>query len=306
MLKLSGHGSIRKIKGGAAGIITLSTLFLGLQGVSADEVTSTSTTEPTTELSSSIEKSEVSKDENKVEDKKVEDKSKVDSTDKKEEVKSSEKEVPKNTDKETYTKVESKEFDIAKKDAKDNGVSVKEDIKPSIKDSQKDVQDDLAKQTKDLKAAQKTQVGSDAITSLDKEKLTEAGIRVVDGKVKLFTDLKEMEAFVKQQSKDIASDIEAKHGMDKYAQLATKELKEVGIEVVVGKEVVKSSPKEAMEALKALQAQVTSAVETKQELDSAYLALQERAKAAGLLIKEGKGITLESAKDAKVIPLTSK
>lgn len=299
MLKISGHGSIRKIKGGAAGIITLSTLFLGLQGVSADEVTSTSTTEPTTELSSSIEKSEVSKDENKVEDKKVEDKSKVDSTDKKEEVKSSEKEVPKNTDKETYTKVESKEFDIAKKDAKDNGVSVKEDIKPSIKDSQKDVQDDLAKQTKDLKAAQKTQVGSDAITSLDKEKLTEAGIRVVDGKVKLFTDLKEMEAFVKQQSKDIASDIEAKHGMDKYAQLATKELKEVGIEVVVGKEVVKSSPKEAMEALKALQAQVTSAVKTKQELDSAYLALQERAKAAGLLIKEGKGVTLESAKDAK-------
>ena len=39
MLKISGHGSIRKIKGGAAGIITLSALFLGLQGVSADEVT---------------------------------------------------------------------------------------------------------------------------------------------------------------------------------------------------------------------------------------------------------------------------
>lgn len=134
---------------------------------------------------------------------------------------------------------------------------------------------------------------------MDKEKLTEAGIRVVDGKVKLFTDLKEMEAFVKQQSKDIASDIEAKHDMDKYAQLATKEFKEAGIEVVVGKEVVKSSPKEALEALKALQAQVTSAVKTKQELDSAYLALQERAKSTGLLTKEGKGITLESAKDAK-------
>ena len=132
MLKISGHGSIRKIKGGAAGIITLSALFLGLQGVSADEVTSTSTAEPTTELSSSIEKSEVSKDETKVEDKKVEDKSKVDSTEKKEEVKSSEKEVPKNTDKETYTKGESKEFDIAKKDAEDNGVSVKETTKPII------------------------------------------------------------------------------------------------------------------------------------------------------------------------------
>jgi len=87
--------------------------------------------------------------------------------------------------------------------------------------------------------------------------------------------------------------------MDKYAQLATEELKEAGIEVVVSKEVVKSSPKEALEALKALQAQVTSAVKTKQELDSAYLALQERAKSTGLLTKEGKGITLESAKDAK-------
>lgn len=150
-----------------------------------------------------------------------------------------------------------------------------------------------------MKDAQKTQVGSNAITSLDKEKLTEAGVRVVDGKVKLFTDLKEMEAFVKQQSKDIASDIEAKRDMDKYAQLATKELREVGIEVVVGEEVVKSSPKEALEALKALQVQVTSAVKTKQELDSAYLALQERAKSTGLFTKEGKGITLESAKDAK-------
>ena len=30
MLKISGHGSIRKIKGGAAGIITLSTLFFGV------------------------------------------------------------------------------------------------------------------------------------------------------------------------------------------------------------------------------------------------------------------------------------
>lgn len=74
MLKVSGHGSIRKIKGGAAGIITLSALFLGLQGVSADEVTSTSTTEPTTELSSATDKGEVSKEETKVEDKKTEEK----------------------------------------------------------------------------------------------------------------------------------------------------------------------------------------------------------------------------------------
>ena len=307
MLKVSGHGSIRKIKGGAAGIITLSALFLGLQGVSADEVTSTSTTEPTTELSSSTDKGEVSKEETKVEGKKVEEKTEVKSdvvstetsTEKKEEAKVTEKEVPKDTDKETYTKAESKEFDIAKKDAKDNGVSVKEDTKSSIKDSEKEAQEDLAKQTKDLKAAQKTQVGSDAITSLDKEKLTEAGIKVKDGKIELFTDLEKMEAFVKQQSKDIAKDIESKHGIDKTVTLATKELTDAGIEVVVGPEVVKSSSEEALKAVAELQTQVASALKTKQELDSAFLALQERAKAAGLLTKEGKTVTLESAKDAK-------
>lgn len=307
MLKVSGHGSIRKIKGGAAGIITLSALFLGLQGVSADEVTSTSTTEPTTELSSSTDKGEVSKEETKVEDKKTEEKIEVKSdvvpteasTEKKEEAKASEKEVPKDTDSETFTKAESKEFDIAKKDAKDNGVSVKEDTKPSIKDSEKEAQEDLAKQTKDLKAAQKTQVGSDAITSLDKEKLTEAGIKVKDGKVEIFTNLEKMATFVKQQSKDIAKDIESKHGIDNSVALATKELTDAGIEVVVGAEVVKSSPDEALKAVAELQTQVASALKTKQELDSAFLALQERAKAAGLLTKEGKTVTLESAKDAK-------
>ena len=302
MLKTSGHGSIRKVKGGAVGVLALSTLLVGVGTVSANEASATD--QPSVELKANKEPAEVS-DNKKVDSEKQESKketsAKEDTTTKEESTKDSktEKEVPKDTDKETYKKSESKEFDFAKENAKENGVSVKEDTKPTIKDTDKDAQEDLAKQVKTLKDATKTQIGSDAITSLDKEKLTESGIRVKDGKVKLFTDLKEMEAFVKQQSKDIASDIEAKHGMDKDAQLATKELKDAGIEVVVGKEVVKSSPKEAMEALKALQAQVTSAVKTKQELDSAYLALQERAKAAGLLTKEGKGITLESAKDAK-------
>lgn len=302
MLKTSGHGSIRKVKGGAVGVLALSTLLVGVGTVSANEASATE--QPSVELKAEKEPAKVS-DNKKVDSEKQESKqetpAKEDTATKEESPKDSktEKEVPKDTDKETYKKSESKEFDFAKENAKENGVSVKEDTKPTIKDTDKDAQEDLAKQVKTLKDATKTQIGSDAITSLDKEKLTEAGIRVVDGKVKLFTDLKEMEAFVKQQSKDIASDIEAKHGMDKDAQLATKELKEAGIEVVVGKEVVKSSPKEALEALKALQAQVTSAVKTKQELDSAYLALQERAKASGLLTKEGKGITLDSAKDAK-------
>ena len=297
MLKTSGHGSIRKVKGGAVGVLALSTLLVGVGTVSANEASATE--QPSVELKAKKEPAEVL-DNKKVDADKQELKQetpvKEDSATKES---STEKEVPKDTDKETYKKSESKEFDFAKENAKENGVSVKEDTKPSIKDNEKDAQEDLAKQVKVLKDATKTQIGSDAITSLDKEKLTEAGIRVKDGKVKLFTDLKEMEAFVKKQSKEIATDIEGKHIIDDEVQFASKELKEAGIEVVVGEEVVKSSPQEAVEALKALQTQVTSAVKTKQELDSAYLALQERAKAAGLLTKEGKGITFDSAKDAK-------
>lgn len=297
MLKTSGHGSIRKVKGGAVGVLALSTLLVGVGTVSANEASATE--QPSVELKAEKEPAEVS-DNKKVDADKQESKQetpvKEDSATKES---STEKEVPKDTDKETYKKSESKEFDFAKENAKENGVSVKEDAKPSIKDNEKDAQEDLAKQVKVLKDATKTQIGSDAITSLDKEKLTEAGIRVKDGKVKLFTDLKEMEAFVKKQSKEIATDIEGKHIIDDEVQFASKELKEAGIEVVVGEEVVKSSPQEAVEALKALQTQVTSAVKAKQELDSAYLALQERAKSAGLLTKEGKGITFDSAKDAK-------
>ena len=296
MLKTSGHGSIRKVKGGAVGVLALSTLLVGVGTVSANEASATE--QPSVELKAEKEPAEVS-DNKKVDADKQESKQDAPKQEESKKESSTEKEVPKDTDKETYKKSESKEFDFAKENAKENGVSVKEDTKPSIKDNEKDAQEDLAKQVKVLKDATKTQIGSDAITSLDKEKLTEAGIRVKDGKVKLFTDLKEMEAFVKKQSKEIATDIEGKHIINDEVQFASKELKEAGIEVVVGEEVVKSSPQEAVEALKALQTQVTSAVKAKQELDSAYLALQERAKAAGLLTKEGKGITFDSAKDAK-------
>lgn len=306
MLKNIGHGSIRKIKGGAAGVIALSTIFLGATAVSANEAdveaksevgVSTKVEEKGTEVKPTA--PEVVKETEKTKQDSQKQEEKAENT--KAEAKNDEvvKEVPKETSTESFKKAESKEFDIAKADAKENGVSVKEDAKPAIKNSDAEAQQDLAKQTKDLKKAQKTQVGSDAIVGLNKEKLNEAGIKVVDGKVKVFTDLKEMENFVKQQSKDIADDIETKHNIDKDVQLQTEELKQAGIEVVVGKEVVKSSPKEAIKALEDLQQQVKTAVKTKQELDSAFLALQERAKTAGLLTKDGKGITFESAKDAK-------
>lgn len=37
MIKVTGHGSIRKFKNGAAGVLALSTLFLGVSQVSANE-----------------------------------------------------------------------------------------------------------------------------------------------------------------------------------------------------------------------------------------------------------------------------
>lgn len=304
MLKNIGHGSIRKIKGGAAGVIALSTIFLGATAVSANEAdveakpevgVSTKVEEKGTEAKPTA--PEVVKE---VEGTKKQE-PQVQVKEEKAEAKNDKvvKEVPKETSTESFKKAESKEFDIAKADAKENGVSVKEDAKPAIKNSDAEAQQDLAKQTKDLKSAQKTQIGSDAITGLDKEKLNEAGIKVVDGKVKVFTDLKEMENFVKQQSKDIAADIETKHNADNSVQLATKELKEAGIEVVMGKEVVKASSKEALQSLKELQERVSVALKTKHDLDSAFLALQERAKSEGILTKEGKVLTLKDAKEAK-------
>lgn len=289
MLETKGHGSIRKVKGGAVGVLALSTLFIGVGAVSANETTPTeqSSVEVTTKQDSLV-KEEVKEDKAELPQKE----------EPKQEAKV-EKEVPKDTTKETYKKAENKEFDFAKETAKENGVSLKEDTKPAIKDNEKDAQDDLSKQTKSLKDATKTQIGADAITNLDKEKLSEAGIKVVENKVKVFTDLKQMEDFVKKQSKEIATDIETKHNIDKEVQLQTEELKQAGIEVVVGEEVVKSSPKEALKALEDLQQQVKTAVKTKQELDSAYLALQERAKSEGLLTKESKVLTLKNAKEAK-------
>lgn len=304
MLKNIGHGSIRKIKGGAAGVIALSTIFLGATAVSANETDVEA--KPEVGVSAKVEEKgteakptapEVVKE---VEGTKKQE-PQVQVKEEKAEAKDNKvvKEVPKETSTESFKKAESKEFDIAKADAKENGVSVKEDAKPAIKNSDAEAQQDLAKQTKDLKSAQKTQIGSDAIIGLDKEKLNEAGIKVVDGKVKVFTDLKEMENFVKQQSKDIAADIETKHNADNSVQLATKELKEAGIEVVMGKEVVKASSKEALQSLKELQERVSVSLKTKHDLDSAFLALQERAKSEGILTKEGKVLTLKDAKEAK-------
>lgn len=54
MLKNIGHGSIRKIKGGAAGVIALSTIFLGATAVSANETDVEA--KPEVEVSAKVEK----------------------------------------------------------------------------------------------------------------------------------------------------------------------------------------------------------------------------------------------------------
>ncbi len=87
-----------------------------------------------------------------------------------------------------------------------------------------------------------------------------------------------MEDFVKKQSQEISSEIETKHKIDNGIQLLTKELKDAGIEVIVEKEVVKSSSKEALEALAQLQTQASNAIKTKNELDKAVTELQDYAK----------------------------
>lgn len=80
---------------------------------------------------------------------------------------------------------------------------------------------------------------------------------------------------------------------------AIKELKDAGLEVVVGKEIVTTSPQETTKALENLKQQVTKALDAKQELDMAFLDLKEKAKQAGILTKEGKTLTFDTAKEAK-------
>ena len=182
MEKVNGHGSIRKVKGGAVGVLALSVLFLGVSQVSADEATnnsqpeSTVVSEPTNASSSNKEQSNA--------------------------------ESTKETELPTETKTET-----------------------------------LKNQTKT------------APSSATKENFN--------------------------------------------VETAISELKAAGVEVTVEKEILVSSPQEASKRVEDLKLQVTKALETKKELDVAFLELQEKAKNAGILTKEGKTLTFDTAKEAK-------
>ena len=330
MLKTNGHGSIRKVKGGAVGIITLATLFVGAANVSANEATVTDSTAQQTQVTSTQvtpDKSEaVNPQKDDVKAQTNEQSNEVSTqesvnpanntvttnTDKSEKsesvsepVKAVEdtnikKEVPQETDTHSFKKIKNDDFNKAKAEAKQEGVNVKEDIKPTIVDAQEKANAEINKQTTELKNATTAQKQANMTIKDDKEKLKKAGIVVKDNKPEVFTDLKKMEDFVKKQSQEISSEIETKHKIDNGIQLLTKELKDAGIEVIVEKEVVKSSSKEALAALAQLQTQASNAIKTKNELDKAVNELQDYAKKSGLLTKEGKTIVVESADEAKL------
>lgn len=205
MTKVTGHGSIRKFKNGAAGVLALSTLFLGVSQVSANETQQA----PQTETSAT--KTATPSEEKNLPEMPPEEKNlpEADNT-------------PATTPTTDNTEV-----------LKETGVEKKENV-----DAPKEAKKDVAKQ----------------------EKQSEQPLTV---------------------------------------DSAIKELKDAGLEVVVGKEIVTTSPQETAKALEGLKQQVTKALDAKQELDIAFLDLKEKAKNAGILTKEGKTLTFDTAKEAK-------
>ena len=205
MTKVTGHGSIRKFKNGAAGVLALSTLFLGVSQVSANETQQA----PQTETSAT--KTATPSEEKNLPEMPPEEKNLPEADN-----------APATTPATDNTEV-----------LKETGVEKKENV-----DAPKGAKKDVAKQ----------------------EKQSEQPLTV---------------------------------------DSAIKELKDAGLEVVVGKEIVTTSPQETTKALDGLKQQVTKALDAKQELDIAFLDLKEKAKNAGILTKDGKTLTFETAKEAK-------
>ena len=200
MTKVTGHGSIRKFKNGAAGVLALSTLFLGVSQVSANETQ----VDAKTEVSKTTEATTPSEEKN----------------------------LPELPPEEKENLPEAPTTDKTEV-LKETEVEKKENV-----DVPKDTKEDVVKQKK-------------------------------------------------QSEKPLTVDS------------AIKELKDAGLEVVVGKEIVATSPQETTKALENLKQQVTKALDAKQELDMAFLDLKEKAKQAGILTKEGKTLTFDTAKEAK-------
>lgn len=267
MIKTDGHGTIRKVKGGAVGVIALSTLMLGMNSVSADGPVVPTTVNSVVNTNST--NGEVSK------------------------------EVPKNTDKEVYKKVENNELKPAVSDAKNKGVQVTEESKPIIKDSETEANKAVTDQLNHINEAKKLQeTGVNDLVS-NKEKLKAANLDVVDGGTETFTDLSKMKEFLDNQNKSSNTDVESKRSIDNTIKVLTKELTDVGLEVTVGPKVLKENSTEALAAVKDLQNKVTASVNTKNELNKSFTNLKNLANSVGLVVKDDKIVKFDDATSAK-------
>ncbi len=267
MIKTDGHGTIRKVKGGAVGVIALSTLMLGMNSVSADGPVVPTTGNSVVNTNST--NSGVSK------------------------------EVPKNTDKEVYKKVENNELKPAVSDAKNKGVQVTEETKPIIKDSETEANKAVTDQLNHINEAKKLQeTGVNDLVS-NKEKLKAANLDVVDGGTETFTDLSKMKEFLDNQNKSSNTDVESKRSIDNTIKVLTKELTDSGLEVTVGPKVLKENSTEALAAVKDLQNRVNASINTKNELNKSFTNLKSLANSVGLVVKDDKVISFNDAKSAK-------
>ena len=267
MIKTDGHGTIRKVKGGAVGVIALSTLMLGMNSVSADGPVVPTTGNSVVNTNST--NGGVSK------------------------------EVPKNTDKEVYKKVENNELKPAVSDAKNKGVQVTEETKPIIKDSETEANKAVTDQLNHINEAKKLQETSVNDLVSNKEKLKAANLDVVDGGTETFTDLSKMKEFLDNQNKSSNTDVESKRSIDNTIKVLTKELTDAGLEVTVGPKVLKENSTEALAAVKDLQNRVNASINTKNELNKSFTNLKSLANSVGLVVKDDKVVSFNDAKSAK-------
>ena len=267
MIKTDGHGTIRKVKGGAVGVIALSTLMLGMNSVSADGPVVPTTGNSVVNTNST--NGGVSK------------------------------EVPKNTDKEVYKKVENNELKPAVSDAKNKGVQVTEESKPIIKDSETEANKAVTDQLNHINEAKKLQETGVNDLASNKEKLKAANLDVVDGGTETFTDLSKMKEFLNNQNKSSNTDVESKRSIDNTIKVLTKELTDAGLEVTVGPKVLKENSTEALAAVKDLQNRVNASINTKNELNKSFTNLKSLANSVGLVVKDDKVVSFNDAKSAK-------
>ena len=267
MIKTDGHGTIRKVKGGAVGVIALSTLMLGMNSVSADGPVVPTTGNLVVNTNST--NGGVSK------------------------------EVPKNTDKEVYKKVENNELKPAVSDAKNKGVQVTEESKPIIKDSETEANKAVTDQLNHINEAKKLQETGVNDLASNKEKLKAANLDVVDGGTETFTDLSKMKEFLNNQNKSSNTDVESKRSIDNTIKVLTKELTDAGLEVTVGPKVLKENSTEALAAVKDLQNRVNASINTKNELNKSFTNLKSLANSVGLVVKDDKVVSFNDAKSAK-------